>query len=458
VSRILIVATDVVASRMAGPGIRCFELARQLQQAGHQVTLAAAGSADLTGEAVTLVPQPTPVEMDALARSHDAVLVQGFALRAYPSLRHLDLPLIVDLYDPFPLSLLEQEKHLPGRERQAHSLRVRGILDELLRCGDFFLCASERQRDLWIGSLVAVGRVNPQTWSADDSLRRLIDVVPFGLPESPPQSSGATPPGFPLEVSEGDLVVLWGGGIYNWFDPLTLIRAIARIAPNQPRMKLVFMSTDHPNPGVPGQMWMPERARQLAAELGLEGRQVLFNKEWVPYYRRADWLLAADCGVSTHFDHAETRYSFRTRILDYLWAGLPIITTAGDVLADLVQQRGLGWTVPAEDVTALAVALEELAATGQAERRAMNGRVLATAVEMTWGRAAQPLLRFCEQLQLAPDSPRNELITNGPPSAVQLRLEKPRRLVLAGLTSLRQQGVAATVRRIGAWWGRRRIP
>jgi glycosyltransferase involved in cell wall biosynthesis len=454
-SRILIVANDVVASRMAGPGIRCFELGRQLIQAGHEVTVAGGGEADLPSSAMTLVPRPTAVEMDALARRQDAILVQGFALRDYPSLRTVAVPLIVDLYDPFPLALLEQEKHLTGRERKAHSLEVRGILHQLLACGDFFLCASPRQRDLWIGALVAVGRVNPLTWSADDSLRRLIDVVPFGLPEAPPQASGGGAPGFPEGVSAGDLVLLWGGGIYNWFDPLTLIRAISQVTTRQPRLKLVFMSTNHPNPGVPPQMWMPQRARQLAADLGLEGRQVFFNEEWVPYQRRADWLLAADCGVSTHFNHAETRYSFRTRILDYIWAGLPIIATEGDVLADLVQQRGLGWTVPAEQVDPLADALEEMA-TLEAGRQAISERVRATAAEMTWAIAAQPLLRFCGQLQLAPDNPRERFRQGGPPSATQLRLQRPRRVLLRGLASLRQEGLAATARRAKAWWGRRR--
>ena len=455
--RILIVATDVVATRMAGPGIRCFELARQLHQAGHQVTLTAGGRADFETPAMVLVPQPTPVQMDALARRQDAILVQGFALRAFPSLRTVNVPLIVDLYDPFPLSLLEQEKHRPDRERQAHSLEVQGILDEMLSCGDFFLCASERQRDLWIGALVAAGRVNPRTWSADDSLRHLIDVVPFGLPDVPPQASGKRPLGFPGGVSAGDLVVIWGGGIYNWFDPLTLIRAVSQIAPRQPRLKLVFMSTDHPNPGVPAQMWMPQRARQLAVDLGLEGRQVFFNQEWVPYQRRADWLMAADCGVSTHFNHAETRYSFRTRILDYLWAGLPIIATEGDVLADLVHARRLGWTVPAEEVDPLAQALEEMV-TGEAERQSTSDRVRATAAEMTWGRAAQPLLRFCGELQLAADSPRDRLRRTGPPSATRLRVQRPERLVRAGLASVQQQGLAATSRRVRDWWRRRRMP
>ena len=50
--------------------------------------------------------------------------------------------------------------------------------------GDFYLCASERSA-WWLGLLEASGRVNPATFDADPSLRTLIDVVPYGLPDTP---------------------------------------------------------------------------------------------------------------------------------------------------------------------------------------------------------------------------------------------------------------------------------
>ncbi len=56
---------------------------------------------------------------------------------------------------------------------------------------------------------------------------------------------------------------------------------------------------------------------------GALGTSVFFNPDWVAYEDRGDYLLEADAGVSTHFAHIETEFAFRTRILDYLWAGLP---------------------------------------------------------------------------------------------------------------------------------------
>ncbi len=90
---------------------------------------------------------------------------------------------------------------------------------------------------------------------------------------------------------------------------------------------------------------MAVRARELADSLGLTGRHVFFNEKWVPYNDRQNFLLDADVGVSTHFEHIETTFSFRTRILDYLWTHLPIVTTRGDGFGDLVIAEGLGVAV-----------------------------------------------------------------------------------------------------------------
>jgi hypothetical protein len=452
--RVLIVANDVVATKMAGPGIRCFEVGRELARAGHQVTLAGIGVSDLASDSLTIVPRVSHAEMDILARKQDAILLEGIALVRYPSLRGVPVPLIVDLYDPFPLALLEQEAHRPMAQQERESREIRKVLRELLRGGDFFICASEVQRDLWSGALVELGRVNPRTWAQDSSLRGLIDVVPFGLPSMPPAAlteSRRLPLG---AITEEDVVMLWGGGIYNWFDPLTLIRAVGQAAEHNPRVKLIFMSTAHPNTSIPERMWMPRRARDLADELNLTGRHVFFNQDWVPYSDRATWLLAADCGVSTHFDHAETRYAFRTRMLDYIWAGLPILCTAGDRFAQLVAERDLGWVVQAEDVGSLSAAILEMA--GDRQRRLeVSARVQQVAQTMTWHEVCGPLLRFLEHPVLAADQPRHAWINQRKPTAAELRAREGGRLLRRAVYELGHQGPNVTARKVGRWWRQR---
>ena len=192
-----------------------------------------------------------------------------------------------------------------------------------------------------------------------------------------------------------------GGGVYNWFDPVTLVRAVERAARDHPELRLVFMAAGHPDPGMPELRRLAE-ARRAAEELGVGGRHVLFHDEWVEYERRADWLLDADVGVSTHLDHVETRFSFRTRLLDYLWAGLPVLCTEGDALAAELERREIGIVVPPADVDAAAAGIAQLA--GDAALRAGCGRrAHEYAATLTWENVSARLLAFCAEPRRAPD-------------------------------------------------------
>src|SRR6266536_2049143 len=114
------------------------------------------------------------------------------------------------------------------------------------------------------------------------------------------------------------------------------------------------------------------------------------------------WLAAAEIGVTTHLAHVETEFSFRTRVLDYLWAGLPVVSTAGDALADLVAARGLGAVVPPGDVDALTAALDGLLA--DPARRAAAAAASARAADAyRWPIVVRPLLDFCRAPRRAPD-------------------------------------------------------
>jgi glycosyltransferase involved in cell wall biosynthesis len=394
VTDILVLANEHVNRRMAGPSIRSFEFARVLSADGHRVTLASPFPSDLP-------PQPFSVttydgsSLPALVAQHGVVVLQGWVMERFPMLREADVRLVIDLYDPFPLEVLILfGKEAMEKRLEAQRDSIRAVTDQI-RDGDFFLCASEKQRDYWLGWLTAAGRVNPRTHQQDPALRSLIDVVPFGVSQDPPRRRRPGIRGSIEGIGADDLVVLWGGGIYNWFDPVTLIRGVAIAAQTLPHLRLVFMSTGHPNPEIQ-KMWTQVEARRVSDELHLTGRNVFFNESWVAYEDRADWLLDADVGVSTHFDHVETRFSFRTRILDYFWAGLPVICTAGDTLADDIEQLGMGVTVVPASPEAVADALL-LLGSDAARRRECGARSAVHAASLTWPTVAAPLRRFCDK-------------------------------------------------------------
>jgi glycosyltransferase involved in cell wall biosynthesis len=148
-------------------------------------------------------------------------------------------------------------------------------------------------------------------------------------------------------------------------------------------------------------MRIVERAMGLARDLGLLDKAVFFN-EWVPYEDRAAYLDEADLGLSTHRIHLETHLSFRTRMLDYIWAALPIVCTEGDHFGDLVRARGLGLVVPPDDEAALAAAIGCLLDDAALRERCRAG-LAALRDELRWDRVAEPLRRFAVAPRFAAD-------------------------------------------------------
>jgi glycosyltransferase involved in cell wall biosynthesis len=439
--RLLIISHDVVGATMAGPGIRYYHLARVLSR--HVPTTLAIPLED--GHAANDPGRPDPgAHTDPFAVTHyrrrqwdtleaavaaaDVILLPSDVAGELSQLASARACLVIDGYDPLMAEWLALGRRArldatsldatspaatspdatlpdaaPTPSVAAHwraywTERMRA-LSRQYQIGDFFICASERQRDWWLGLLEAHGRINPATFDADPSLRRLVDVVPYGLPAGPLPQPKPVIQGIWEGIAPGDQLALWGGGLWPWLDPLTAIRAVATLRARHPRLKLVFPGTRHPNPAMQGMPDQVDAAKALAAELGVLDTAVFFG-DWVPY---ADWahvLQESAVALTLHFDTVETRLAFRSRVLEYIWAGLPIVATTGDATSDLVARYGLGEVTPVGDVAAVTGALDRLLAGPRAEQA---GAFAAAREALRWEQAAAPLVSFCRNPQRAPD-------------------------------------------------------
>ncbi|MDM8557701.1 glycosyltransferase family 4 protein [Candidatus Parabeggiatoa sp. HSG14] len=425
---ILILSPDFVTERMAGPAIRYWEFAKALAP-NHAVTLATPNTIPegLQQTVPYSMVQHTEENIDELVNRHDIILFQGYILDRYPLLRQTDKILVADLYDPIPLEGLERHKDQhPDEASPIIADQIRMMTDQL-KLADYFLCASPRQRDLWLGYLMAVGRINPLTY---DEIQQRVITVPFGFPDVTPQRTGT---GFRQSLDkEAGFVLLWGGGIWEWFDPLTLIRAIHRLLPRYPNLRLVFLGTQHPNPSIPT-MPMQHRAESLARELNLYNTHVIFQSGWVPYDTLHNHLLDADVGVSAHFETLETHFSFRTRILYYLWAEKPIITTEGDVLADEIAQNHAGIVVNPTDEDAWIAAIEKMH--DPKHYAAYVEGVKTLAQHYCWSKVTHSLQTLCTNASRSPDMP----IENGYRKSNQQNYEQENNLLKSQLVELEQQ-------------------
>jgi GT2 family glycosyltransferase len=406
--RIVVATGDTLQPAMAGPAIRAWQIALALSRE-HDVELVSTTRCSGLHHPDFRVSKAGAHELRKLVQWCDVIIFQGHVMFEHPTIEASSKVVLVDIYDPFHLEQLEQGRDLGRQLRRQVVQSSTDVLNEQLARGDFFTCASDKQRDFWLGQLAAVGRINPLTYDADETLRDLVAIVPFGVSDTPPVHDRPALKGVVPGIAADDKVVLWGGGIYNWFDPLTLLRAIDKLRVRVPNVRLYFLGLKHPNPHVP-EMRMAVAAQALSEELGLTGTHVFFNEGWVEYEDRQNYLLEADVGVSTHLDHVETEFSFRTRILDYFWASLPVVATGGDSLAALIEAHDLGLTVPAEDVDALEQALFALLADDElnAECRA---HAAAIADEFRWAKVLEPIVEFCRAPRRAPDLVDPEMVS-----------------------------------------------
>jgi GT2 family glycosyltransferase/glycosyltransferase involved in cell wall biosynthesis len=399
-SRIVVATGDTLSPSMAGPAIRAWEIARALAPE-HEVRLVSTTAAEgLSAPDIEISTVGAP-ELAVLESWCDILIFQGYLMEEYPFLKYSNKIVVVDVYDPFHLEQLEQGRDLTRTARRQVVMGATRVLNDQLARGDLFMCASEKQRDFWLGQLAGMGRINPLTYDTNETLRSLVMVVPFGVSDAPPRHKQQVLKGVVPGMGPDDKVVLWGGGIYNWLDPLTLVRAIDKLRSRVGTVRLFFLGLRHPNPNVP-EMRMAVETRRLAEELGLVGSHVFFNEGWVEYDERQNYLLESDVGVSTHLEHIETEFSFRTRILDYLWADLPVVATGGDSFAELIEARGLGLTVPAGDVDRLEAALFQVL-TDDEFSTSCRTNARAISEDLRWSKVLEPLVEFARTPQRAAD-------------------------------------------------------
>jgi glycosyltransferase involved in cell wall biosynthesis len=399
--RILLITFDVIGPRIGGSAIRVLGLARALADAGHQPTIAAVRVEEGHPD------QPFPIRqfdnanprkaLQPLLAAAAAAVIPLHALVRLPFLRNASIPLVFDIYDPVLLELMATAQDTAAESGTEEIRSHVQLLNQVLRRGDFFICASERQRDFWLGGLAANGRI-PVSSTADPELRDLIDLVPFGIDPTPigPAPAGRLSLTAAIPALAGaERIVVWPGGIWDWTDSQVVLNAMRLLAKTSPGIHVVFFAGRHPGAGhVETSAAKETRAR--ANEFQLRDRSVHFIDDYVPYAERGRYLAECDAAVSTHRSNLESRFAYRTRILDCVWAGLPIVCTEGDVIADMVEKHGFGIVVPPENAEALAGSLERISNDGTFAA-SCRARIVAHRRLFDWKDAVEPLVRFCAQ-------------------------------------------------------------
>ncbi|MCW1969912.1 MAG: hypothetical protein KIH69_017500 [Anaerolineae bacterium] len=436
---LLIITHENIGERMAGPSIRSWEIAKALGKHGAQVRIITPYDSHRSAPNVEIVTfdwaQPDSIAQHIEAASAvmgiGTVLARVIALLGKPIVK----PTIVDTYYVPEIEQILLNITTHKREFDPTPIFV-NEMSTYLRQADFLLVATEHQYDFWLGGLLANGRLNSATLDRFH-VDNLIGMVPLGIPDEEAgepraknqeprtksqepsnenlglkaQDSGLrtqdlglrTRDSIPIAgLSPSDKIVYWGGGIWDWTDPLTLLDAMREVWQTHSDAKLVFGALHHYDQRIVPQMSVAGKLIAQVKVEGLLGKQVFFG-DWLPYDERGAFLMQADVGVGLTLRTIENRYAVRARILDYVWTGLPCVLSAGDEYADWAAHIGLAKLVQPGDAPALAQAiLAQLNdPTSRTERIAQLRPVIA---HRRWSAVVQPLLHFIRQPALAADA------------------------------------------------------
>lgn len=387
---------------MSSPGIRTRHMAEVLcaEMPEAQITLALPRGSAVPPEAAQVgydVETYSSFSIPALFMRHDIIIANNFpmlATFAFPFRKF-----VLDYYTIFFIEWLDLAKDMGWRrpKRAAWIGQMRRRIGAQLVYSDFLLTANDRQKDYYVGAMIALGLIDPLVYDFDPGMHNLIEPAPHGIrPDQLPEHGTPAVKGVYAGVRETDKLLIWNGGIIEWYDPATLLHALAKIAEHRDDVKLVFVGGAYPGMGAVGLGARFHETLALSRELGLYNKHVFFELAWVPYERMKDYMLEADLAVCTYFNNLETHFSFRTRFVDVFWAELPLICTEGDVLAEMVRERELGVAVPEKDPEALAVAIERVLDDGELYER-MQSNIRENNKEMGWTQSFEYLIRFLKQ-------------------------------------------------------------
>ncbi len=361
--KLLVITPDVIGKKMAGPGMRYVAVAKAM--AAHMPVTFAVGvegsqEYDFGDHNVTTRTYTHVDELNKIIDDCEVIFCQFVDTNAARYALEHGKRIIYDLYNALPVETIGAEKisgytTIPDKDREYGELL--NYFKFCVQTGSYFVTSNTYQRDWWLGFMMANRALMPSNLHGR-TLEDIIGLMSFGMEEQEPRQTSHGLRG-KFGITDEDFILVWNGGIWDWYDAETPIRAVAELSKKDPRIKLSFYGTTHPNSAV-GRPKNTDRAIALAKKLNVYNTNVLFNDDWVPIDERVNYLGDSDVALSSHRKTIETHFAFRTRILDHFWVSLPSIVTDGEWFSDYIDTNDLGIVTPCGDVDAMKKAITDL--------------------------------------------------------------------------------------------------
>ena len=331
-----------------------------------------------------------------LQRKHDAfepdcIVAVNFDCCLAVTRLNTDKPIWMDIYGDY-LTIIQAACYRVGSDRGIPTSIE--FMRRVLQRGDVFSVCGTPQKHALVGELAMAGRLNWRTFT-----------YPFGhvvLPGAlPTEGCNSEKQERPLlashDVPRESFVVLWCGGYNTWTDVGTLFAGLEWSMAQEPTIHYVSVGANTYQ--APDNVY----ARLLDMIEGSQHRDRFHILGWRPWSEISNYYRESDVGLNIDALHYETIYGTRTRLVEMIASGLPVITSLGSELSQLLFEQGAGLTFDAGDWAELGKRVVSVARDRKSCEQ-MAGRALAYASnELSFAATTTPLRAWVCEPQHAPD-------------------------------------------------------
>lgn len=318
--------------KIEGGGQRCWGLALGMKARGYDVTIAVNQSFPLdveSADGIRLINWQEDGAFKETLNLYDAVIINysmGGPMSFVVDSISDHVTLVLDCYVPIYIEVSARESEDTAMEYKNYFHDIQ-YHNKALKRGDYFLCANIPQKHMYMGALGALGIINPYSYKKERVL-----VVPFGV-ESSLSIANPHNPYLDLGIKKTDFVLLWFGGLYPWFNITPLLHAIEKLSSEHKSFKFVIVGGKNPFNSHPDFVKQYTTTYDFIESHGLLNTSVHFV-DWVDFSDRINWYRHAKAVISINNVGEENIYSWRTRVMDYVWGEVPMLTNGGDPLSE----------------------------------------------------------------------------------------------------------------------------
>lgn len=411
---------------------RTWQFLEPILQDGHQVHLCAGAPgeqienpsipADWANLSYAAIPFGERGWIKELQAAHDTfqpdcIVAVNFYHCLYTTRLKTNKPIWMDIYGD--ILTIMQAACFRAQSDRGMSTTI-GFMEQALRQGDVFSGCGLPQQHMLAGEIAMSGRLSRTTFGYD--FARTI------LPGSPPKESltpvtvhvnganGSSANGVSHEhvetaqteptndeflqrvgIEPDDFVVLWCGGYNTWTDVDTLFKALESAMARDSAIRYVSVganSYEAPDNVYTRLLGMIEKSphKERFSMMG-----------WQPWTDIPSYYRHSHVGINIDALHYETIYGTRTRLVEMIAAGLPVITSLGAELSYMLERENAARTFEVGDWQTLAEQIVTLSS-DRTLRDQLADNALAYATEgLSFYKTTEPVRDWVANPALAPD-------------------------------------------------------